>query len=123
MGNKQSICKNISLTYSKFSTTTGLYIHHDKLKGYYISHNEMINIGSDLDKNFEPPYKLYPKSIVEITNFEVRNNELQLLARIKSRHSDFENIGRVWKDENQLVNVIDLFKVVPNSNLKEFNEI
>lgn len=123
MGNKQSICKNINVKYSKLTTTVGLYIHHDKSKGYYISRNEKINIGSELDKDYIIPYKLYPKSIVEITNFEVKNNELQLLARIKSRFSDFDNIGRVWKDDDQLVNVIDLFTVIPNSYLKEFNDI
>ena len=121
MGNKQSICKNINLTYSKFTTTTVLYIHYDKSKGHYISHNEIINIGSELDKNFEMPYKLYPKSIVEITNFEIRNNELQLLARIKARYADFQGIGRIWTNEDELVNVISLFNVVPNNYLKESN--
>jgi hypothetical protein len=124
MGNKISAVHcNINLPCDTFTTTIGLYIHYDKMKGYYISHNEIMNIGSELDKDTYKPYKLFPNSVIKITNFDVKNSELRLLARIESKYSDMENIGHIWKDENELVNVISLYNVVPNSCLKKFNNI
>ena len=115
MGNKQSICKNINLTHNKFITNDILYIHHNTSNDYYISHNRILNLGSELNENFIMPYKLLPESIIEITNFEVKNSELKLLARITSKITDLDNIKEIWNNNEKQVNVISLFNISPNN--------
>lgn len=116
MGNNNSITKNICLNHVKYQTNVDLYIHSTKDNEYYISTNEYINMGSDSSSVNLWCYLLPQKSIVNITKFEFKNNEIRLMAKLTPASTD--KIVNLWSLEKKEVNVISMFNIIHNSHLK-----
>ena len=115
MGNKQSVITNINIPYTKFRTKRELYIQGNPNKEYLISTQEFSYMASD--PNYRPAisYVVLENSEINIIHFQIKDNELKLLAKITPRISP--NVFNIWPLANKdiLVNVINLFDITPNN--------
>jgi len=120
MGNEISISETSLIKYTKYKTTDDLYIHSDKNNNYFISSLEFLSISSNsLNNNFS--YYYVPRgSLITINRFLYNNNQLKLMAFIRSELTT--NINR-WNLVDTEVNVISLFSLEASKKLEEYNII
>lgn len=116
MGNNNSVTKNICLNHNKYQTNVDLYIHSTNDNEYYISNNEFINMSSESSNVNLWSYFLPSQSIINITKFEFKNNEIRLMAKLIPASTN--KTVNLWSLHKKEVNVISMFNIIHNNHLK-----